>query len=128
MTYATRADYVVSPLDRIKRDAQRAADMAGAPRAVLNMNLAGAPLYVIRDVPAPEVAERSGGERYLIAIAEPLAPGAEISRGIRDFLAAEDKAARAEAAQELADWEHTTLDALDAVFTAVRLFAEGVAR
>lgn len=59
-------------LDQIKRQAQSAANRAGEPRAVLNYNRAGAPLYVIRDVPPADVVEREG-RGFLVATFEPQA-------------------------------------------------------
>jgi hypothetical protein len=40
----------MNPLERIKERARRDATRDGRPMAILNLNRAGAPLYVIRDI------------------------------------------------------------------------------
>lgn len=47
-------------LQSVIRQARATAARTQEPCAVLNMNRVGAPLYVIRSVPPPEVVEREG--------------------------------------------------------------------
>lgn len=64
-------------LAKIIGDAQRAADGSGQAHTVLNLNTAGAPMYVIRDYPGEgtlaKAVERNG-KRFLVAVVRPDAP------------------------------------------------------